>query len=418
MKTAIPLLIFLLFAHVAQSQAVLTLDACQTGAAQQYPLAKKRDLIARSETYTLENISKAWLPRVGIYGQATYQSEVVELPIDMVGAAFNTLTKDQYKFYAELNQAIFDAGATRNQKQTEKARKDVERKSLEVELYQIRQRINNLYFGILIADAQLLQNDLLIEDIRIGIKTVEAQIRNGTALRSGSDVLKAEELKTGQQNIALRDNRKAYLDLLGLFLGRELGEDTKLEKPAAPLPSAQIDRPELELFASQEKLLETGKKTIDAENRPRLNFFVQGGYGNPALNYIQEGWDAYYIGGLKMSWSFSGLYTSKKEKQIIELDKLGLDAQKETFVFNVNQEVKQQNADIRKYTEFLASDDEIIRLRASVKKAAAAQLENGVITPNDYLEEANRERLARQDKIVHEMQLLLAQYNEKTTNGN
>lgn len=403
---------------LAMSAQVLTLEQCQREAEANYPLTKQRELISRSEAYTLTNISKAYLPQFSLSGQATYQSDVVEFPGGAPGMEIPTQNKDQYKAYIEMNQVILDGGAIRNQKETEKVRKEVARKSLEVELYAIRERVNSLFFGILIADAQLKQYELAIEDIGIALQTVEAQVRNGTALRSHADVLKAEELKVRQQQIALRNNRIAYVHMLGLFLDSELPQDIQLEKPMAPLLSGEINRPELALFDSRDKLLELGKETIATVNRPKLNFFVQGGYGNPALNFLSDKFEPYYIGGLKVSWSFSGLYTAKKEKQIIDLDKLEVASERETFLFNLNHTLKQQDGDINKYAEMLAQDDNIIQLRANVKKAASAQLENGVITPSDYLEELNNENEAKQDKIVHEMQLLLAQYNQKTTKGN
>lgn len=416
MKPWISLLLFSVsLSAISQS---LTLEQCQTEAEANYPLSKKRALIEKSESYTLTNISKAYLPQFSFNSQATYQSEVVEFPGSLPGVDLPTQNKDQYKSYLEMNQVVMDGGNIRNQKETERAQREVDRRSLEVELYSLRGRINQLYFGILIGDEKIRQNELTIEDIRIGLKTVNAQIANGTSFRSNADVLKAEELKINQQQTMLKANRKAYLQMLGLFLNRELPSDVKLEKPATPIVSFEINRPELPMYLSRDKLLELGKKSIEADNKPKVNFFVQAGVGNPALNFLGKGWNSYYYGGLKTTWNFSGLYTSKKKKQLIDLDKLSLQYDKETFLFNVNQNLKQQNSDIEKYQQLLASDDEIIKLRNNVKKASAAQLENGVVTSSDYLKEVNNENESRQDKAVHEMELLLAQYNQKTTTGN
>lgn len=412
--------IFLLLLNVslagfAQS---LTLDQCQKEAEANYPLSKKRELIAKSESYTLSNISKAYLPQFSFNSQATYQSDVVEFPGSIPGVDMPTQNKDQYKAYVQMDQVLLDGGNIRNQKEIERAKRDLERKTLGVELYTLRERINQLYFGILVGDEKIRQNELTLEDIRIGLKTVNAQIANGTSFRSNADVLKAEELKVRQEQTKLRSNRKAYLQMLGLFLNRELSQDVILEKPATPLAAFEINRPELSMYASHDKLLELGKKSIATENKPKVNLFVQAGAGNPALNFLEEGWNSYYYGGIKTTWSFGGLYTAKKKKQLIDLDKIALEADKETFLFNIGQTVRQQNSDIEKYRQLLASDDEIVKLRNNVKKASAAQLENGVITSSDYLKEVNNENESRQDKAIHEMELLLAQYNQKTTTGN
>ncbi|HMI08632.1 MAG TPA: TolC family protein [Flavobacterium sp.] len=419
MKKSLILLFFLTSIGIgAQNLKTLTLEQCWQLAEQNYPLSKKRELISKTREYTLENISKGYLPQFGVYAQATYQSDVTKIPIAIPGVEIPEQNKDQYKAYAEVNQLIYDGGVLQQQKRTEMAHKAVETQKLEVELYNLRERINALYFGILIISEQQKQNELLKDDINIGLKTTEAQIANGTSFRSNADLLKAELLKADQQSITLRNNKKAYLQMLGLFIGSEPDEETVLQKPEAPLVAKSINRPELELYNFQNESLELEKKTINAANLPRLNFFVQGGVGNPALNIFADGFDTYYVGGIRLNWSLSGLYTQKKQKAIIDLNKLDTETQREIFLFNTNQALQQQNAEITKLQEFLAVDGDIISLRNNVKKAALAQLQNGIINTGDYLREVNEENLALQNKSMHETELLLAQYREKTTRGN
>lgn len=419
-RLLILLLIFLPAARfVAQeNNKLLRLDDCYRLAEENYPLTKKRDLIAKSNEYTIDNIAKGYLPRFDIYGQATYQSDVTKLPISLPNVDVPTLNKDQYKAYGEINQLLYDGGAIKQQKEVAKAQSKVEQQQLAVDLYAVKQKITDLYFGVLVFEEQLRQNELLKNDIQLAMKTVEGQLANGTAYRSSLDLLKAEYLKADQQAISIRNYKRAYLDMLGLFINQELGEGTQLETPSKTIISQEINRPELALFDYRNESLELGKKTIATGNRPKFNLFVQGGVGNPALNVLKEGFETYYIGGLKLSWSFTGLYTSKKQKQIIDINKLELEADKETFLFTTKQSVRQQNAEITKLEEYLVSDDEIITLRGNVKKAAFAQLENGVINSSDYLREVNEENTAAQNKIIHKTELLLAQYRQKLITGN
>lgn len=416
-KILTTLLVMVSAVVTAQENKILTLENCWRLAEENYPLVKKRGLISKSSDYNLSNISRGYLPQFGIYGQATYQSEVTSVPVSIPGIDAPKASKDQYKLYGELNQVLYDGGQIHQQKQTEKARKSVESQKLEVELYGLKERVSNLYFGILIVNDQLLQNELLKSDIQIGIKTVEAQITNGTALRSNADILKAELLRATQQTITLKNNKSAYLEMLGLFTGQELNENTPLETPQTPIFQNEINRPELALYQYQNESLELQKKTISTSNLPRLNLFVQGGVGNPALNIFNDGLDSYYMGGMKLNWNLTGFYTSKKQKEIINLNKLDTEAQKETFLFNTNFTLKQQNAEIAKLNQYVTTDNEIIKLRGNVKKAAFAQLQNGVITANDFLKEVNAENEAVQNKIMHQTELLLAQYNEKITRG-
>lgn len=417
MKRLLILLVFLSTISYAQEGAkLLKLDDCYKMAEENYPLSKKRELIAKSSAFTIDNIAKGYYPKFDINAQATYQSEVTRLPVNVPGTT--PLNQDQYKAYGELNQVIYDGGNIRQQKEAATVQAKVQQQQLAVDLYSVKQRVTDIYFGILIFEEQLYQNELLKNDISIGMKTVDAQIKNGTAYRSSLDLLKAEFLKADQQAISIRSYKKAYLDMLGLFINEELSTAVKLETPQTNISLPEINRPELALFHFRNESIELNKETIDAGNRPKLNFFVQGGIANPALNFLKEGFEWYYIGGLRVNWSLTGLYTSKKQKEIIDLNKLQVKAEKETFLFNTNQSLKQQNAEITKFQEYLVSDGEIVALRGNVKKASLAQLENGVISTADYLKNVNDENEAKQNKIIHETELLLAQHRQKLITGN
>ena len=393
----------------------ITLDSCYALSKTNYPLVQQYELIAKTKEYTLENISKGFLPQLNINGQATYQSDVTQLPKTIPGVP--VLSKDQYKIYAEVNQPIYDGGVIEEQKKLQEANTLVDEQKLEVELYKLKDRINQLFFGILLIEEQLKQNALMKNDIQLGLNKTNAAIANGTALKSSADVLKADLLKANQQTIELRSNRKAFMDMLGLLINRPLDENTVLIKPLGLIPSQEIKRPELLVFDYQHKLLDAQNNLLTARNRPRLSFFVQGGLGKPAFNILSNSFDPFYIGGLRLSFPLTGYYTLKNDRALINISRKNIDVQKETFLFNTRFNVKQQNAVIIKLQEILKTDDEIIPLRANIKKTSLAQLEFGVINSSDYLRNVNAEDNAKQNKILHEIQLLMAEYNERNTVG-
>ena len=399
----------------AQSK-ILSLNSCYALAKNNYPLIKKHELITKSKDYLLENIAKGLLPQINIAGQASYQSDVTTFPKSIPGVP--VLSKDQYKIYAEVNQPIYDGGIIKEQKRIQEANSVVEEQQLEVELYKLKDRINQLYFGILLIDEQLKQNALMKDDIQLGLNKINAQIANGTALRSNADLLKAELLKVGQQSIELESNRTGLTDMLGLFINRSIDENTVFNKPPGIISSMEIKRPELSLFDSRSKMLDAQNNLITAQNNPKISFFAQGGFGKPAFNILSNDFDPFYIGGVRLSFPLTGFYTTKNNRSLIELKKQNINVEKETFLFNTQFTLRQQSADVTKLQQFLKLDDEIIPLRESVKKAALAQLENGVINSGDYLREVNAEDNARQAKILHEIQLLLAQYKVLNTTGN
>ncbi|HWK59179.1 MAG TPA: TolC family protein [Parapedobacter sp.] len=398
--------------------SVLTLQESHVLATQNYPMVKQRDLIARSASYAIDQNSKHSLPQININGQATYQSAVTEIPIQLPGMDAPTLNKDQYKFYGEVNQNLYDGGLTRLNKQAIDADADVKQQALDVELHKIKERVNQLYFGILLLDAQLAQNDLLQQDIQAGLKKTNAAIANGAVLKSEGSLLEAEWLNTQQQATELHAAREAYLHMLGLFIGRPLDEHTVLEKPAHPSAASAIARPELGWYAQQKNSIDIARKLLRAKNRPKLGLFLQAGVGRPALNMLSNDLEAYYYGGVRLSIPISGFYTLKNERAQLDVQGSAIDVQQETFLFNTNLSLQQQQTEAAKYEQLLRTDDDIIALRTSVRDAALAQLENGVINTADYVRETHAVSKARLAKVHHELQLLKAQYDIRYTTGN
>ena len=412
------LICFVLCQTNVQSQERLSLEECYSLTRQNYPLVKQLELISKTAAYSVENAAKGYLPQFNISGQASYQSDVTKIPIQIPGMNVPQLSKDQYRLSAEGTQVLFDGGVIRQQKEAISTNALVENQKLEVELYKLKERVNQLFFGVLLIDAQLKQNELLAKDIQLGIDRAKANVANGIAFKSSLNILKAELLKVNQKNIEQKFTRKGYIEVLGLFIHKTLTEDIALQKPEQPLVQTEIHRPELNLYKQQHNSLDVKERAIAARNLPKFNLFLQGGIGKPALNMLNNSMEPFAIGGLRMSWPLSGFYTSKKERAIIDINRKEIDLQKESFLLNTNFVVKQQDSEIDKQTNLLNSDDEIIALRASVKETSAAQLENGVINTSDYLREVNAEDQARQSKIMHQIQLLMAQYNKQTTTGN
>ncbi|MBS1635751.1 MAG: TolC family protein [Bacteroidetes bacterium] len=403
----------------AQSQEPLTLEQCYTLAKQNYPLARQRDLIAKSKEYSIDNISKGYLPQLTVAGQATYQSDVTQIPITLPGVKIAGIPKDQYKLYGEINQPVTDLITVSQQKKLQEANSLIQEQNFEVELYKLKDRINQLFFGVLMIDEQLKQNEILKKDIETGLSKITTAIKNGVDFKSNADKLKAELLKAKQRDLELQASRRAYTGMLGLFMNQALDEHAQLLKPKSLQISQTLLRPELIVFDSRNKVYDIQKKLINTKNLPKLGLFFQGGIGQPSpVNMLSRDLSSYYIGGVRLNWSLNGLYTIRKEKALIEIDRKLNDMQRDIFLFNTNFTMKQQHAEIIKLEELLKQDQDIVELRTSVKNTANTQLENGIITTNDYVKEINAEDQARQGLILHEIQLLMAQYNYQNTTGN
>ncbi|HZJ58856.1 MAG TPA: TolC family protein [Chitinophagaceae bacterium] len=415
------LLSMMVFSNLVSAQTVdrLTLSQTYDLAQKNYPVIKQKALVEQTANITIENLQKGFLPQLTVNGQATYQSDVTGFNISFGGINIQAPDKDQYKVVGDLNQLIYDGGVIRQQKVAAHLNADVQQQQVEVELYQLKDRVNQVYLSILFLDEEIKQANLTKQDILSGIKRVEVQVKNGVALRSGLNQLQAQLLQNEQRTIELKETRKGLIQTLALFLNQSLNEETIVfERPVVNVNAdSSISRPELKLYNDQSSLALHQSKLITSKNLPRVSLFAQGGYGKPGLDFLKNESVWFYTGGVRFTWPFGGLYTIKKEKQQTEVNKEMIDVQKETFILNTNTTLKKQWSEIEKYIQIEGRDEEIIDLREQVKKASLAQLENGVITADDYLRMVNEEDQARQSLIIHQIQLLQAQINYLTTLG-
>jgi outer membrane protein TolC len=421
MKQSLLLILLLLgFAGRAQ-QGTYTLEKCYALARQNYPLIKKHDLIARSSQYSIENAGKGWLPQFSVGGQATYQSQTVDFQ-KVIGAGTGRLipplSKDQYKIQAEVDQSIYDGGRIKNDKDMIRANEQNQEQSLEVSLYQIRERVNQLYFSILLIDEQIRQNNINKETFRSSADKAEAAYNNGTAFKSNVDEFLAEIASIDMVNIDYSANRRAYSDMLSIFIGQTLDEKTKLEIPPPVVTDPTIKRPELMLYDLNKKIYDIQDQQLKTAYLPKFDAFVQGAYGRPTLNFIDNDFGAWYLGGVRLVWNLGSLYTLKNNRSNLQLNRQAVDVEKETFIYNTNLTLSKQSQDVVKYQSLLTQDEKLISLRSSIARASKAQLENGVITVHDFIVKANDENLARQSRILHSIQLIQSQYEYKNTTGN
>lgn len=410
--------IFLLFIGLINAQETITLEQCYQWSRENYPLIKKQELIKKAEQYTTENALKGWLPQVNITAQATYQNDVTQFPVKLPNVNVEPLSKDQYKVFADVSQTIYDGGNIRNQKNLAKIQSEVQNIQTEVELDKLKERINQLYFGILQTNKQWTQLQFTKLDIKEGIKKAEAQLKNGVIFRSNLDVLKAELVKIEQKEIELQAIKQNFVQMLSYFIKKNIDENTQLETPEKILLTKNNNRSELKLFDAQKQLLETQRKIINTKNTPKLGAFFQGGYGKPGFNMLKNEFDIFYIGGIRLNIPISGFYTQKNDLALLENQSQDIEIQRENFLFNQNFIEIQQRNDLEKIQNLIDKDNELIELRKNIKTASLAQLENGVINTNDYLREVNAEEQAILTKITHEIQYLLTQYNLKAQLNN
>ena len=417
------IMLFLMMVALS-AQAQLTLEQCYELARQNYPAIKQYALVEQSRDFTLQNAAKGWLPQVSVNGRASYQSKVTQLPIDVsqFGIDYKGLSKDQYDAHVMVNQPIYDGGVITANKNILKAQADVQTAQLDVTMYSIRERVNQLFFSVLLIDEQLAQNQLLQDDLKLGLNTVSAMMKGGIANQTDVDNVKVEQIKARQQEHSLRTARHTYLTMLGSFINLSLDANTQLEKPADSGFKSQgsdpTNRPELAMYDSQNRLLDARLKALDASLMPKVGAFLQGGVGNPGLNMLKNGWDPYYRIGATISWNIGSFYTRKNDQQLIAIERQQITANRETFLFNNRLQQQQTNGQIENLRQQVSEDEEIIQLREGIRNKSEKRVQNGIETVNEMLRDINAVGEARQQKAIHEVQLLQEIYELKTINNN
>jgi len=398
----------------------VTLEMCREKAMMNYPLVKQYGIIEAIAENNLSNANRGWLPQLSITAKATRQSDVIEFPIKLPTISIEPLSKNQYQGLAEISQTVWDGGIISSKKSLTEANSEVEKNKLSVDLYALNERVNQFYFGILLLDEQLKTNDILIDELRINHGKISAMVDNGIASETDLNTVRVEQIKAEQRKIELTTSKKSYREMLGILTGEKIPESAVFEKPESGYTAETIvnKRPELDLFESQKFLFESQRSSINSEIMPRIGLFLQGGYGKPGLNMLKNEATTYYIGGVRLSWNLSGLYTRENSLETIELNNKGIDLQRETFLFNNGMKVSQQENEIEKIRKLIADDDEIIQLRNSIKKAAESKVENGTLSVTDLVREINAENMAMQEKAVHSVQLMMAIYNLKNLYNN
>ena len=413
------LLIVMMLPMMAQGQ---TLEECQQAAEQNYPLIRQYNLFEQTTELTVANIQKGWLPQVSASAQATYQSDVVSWPDQMktmmtgMGVDMKGLKKDQYRVGIDVNQTIYDGGAISSQKAIAREQGKVQLAQTEVNMYQVRKRVNEMYFSLLLLNEQILLNRDLQELLEGNERKLSAMVKGGTAAESDWQSVKAERLNVIQKATELASQKQMLQRMLSTFCGIEMKE---VQKPAVASVDGVNNRPELRLFDAQLRLADTQEKALNAAMMPKLGVFAQGYYGYPGYNMFEDmmshDWSWNGMIGARLTWNIGALYTRKNDKTKIQLQRHLTETNRDVFLFNNDLEQIQQNEDITRYKKLMADDDEIITLRSAVRKAAESKLSHGIIDVNDLVREINAENAARVQQSMHEIEMLKEIYDNKYT---
>lgn len=418
-RTILLFFVVVLATGATAQQQTLTLDTCLASAMRNHPLSGQNELYRQSNELQLRNIDNGRLPRLNANGQATYQNEVVHLLLNVPGMNMPVIPKAQYKMSVDASQLIYGGGNIDAQGMIEDYNRQINQLNNEAELYKIRERINQLYFSILLSDLNAGVISNTVDDLNTRLVKVNASVKQGVMLASAAEVLQAEILKARQRLLDVKMQRLALLNTLQVISGLVISENTKFTEPdlTVDLEDYSNHRPEFGVFGLMQQKLEATKKLSVSKDLPKVYGFGTAGYGNPGYNFFKEGAAFFYTVGAKVTWNFWNWNQTSREKQILDLNSSIIENQKNAYDLANRAQVQQYLTDVHKTEELIKGDDEIIALRKSVTRSAASQLENGTLTASDFITEQLAEEQALLSRNLHKMQLLQAKALYKAATG-
>lgn len=395
--------------------AQVTLEECRQKARENYPMARQYDLIRLSEEYTLDNAGKGYLPQISLSGKVSYQSEATTFPFEMPGSGIKGLPKDQYQALLEIRQNIWDGGKIHNRKAQARAEANESQRQVDNGMYELEERVEQVFFSILLQDEQLAQNRLLHEELERNLKDIRTYREQGIANDADVDAVQVEILQTRQQRIQLESQREAYLHMLSLLTGKELPAHTALVRPTEVPDTSNniINRPELRWYEAQEQVVNVRRKGLQAGYMPTFSLFAQGAYGNPGLDMLKDKFRTYYLVGASFTWNFGSLYTLRNDRRKLDTQTRQIQTERDLFLFRTRLQLAEKDGEILSLQQQMKEDDEIIRLRKNIRQSAEIKVAHGTMSVTDMLKELTAESMARQSKALHDIQLLMHCHQRK-----
>ncbi|MEK7718559.1 MAG: TolC family protein [Bacteroidota bacterium] len=415
-RTLIFLLLFSAAVGYGQVSSI-NLEMCYRLARENYPRLSDTLRQQQISDLRLKNFGTVWNPQLNLNGQATYQSEVTKVSVPIPGVNIPSPSKDQYKVYLDLKQAIYDGGATNANSLAEKSGLAADRQNLEVELYALNEKVNQLYFAVLLMTENESVMKLKQSVLDERIKVLESGYKNGIVTSRDLELLKAERLLTDQQIGEIQSERLSGLGVLGIITNQVLNENTTLAEPVVNKKSDLITRPELKYFDLLGNKIDQNSQLLQKTRNPKIFGFGQAGYGRPGLNMLKNTFDPYYLVGLGVSWNILDWKQTGRSREILEVQKQMIGSQRAVFDQNLSIALFRANEAIKKAEQLLKVDEELVLLRENIAKHSASQLENGTITSADYIVDLNAVTQANINKKSHKVQLYQAVANYNTLAG-
>ncbi|MGD8858845.1 MAG: TolC family protein [Myxococcales bacterium] len=412
----------------AQAVETVTLAGLIEAGRRHHPTLARRPLLARSFDVESSKLNRAYWPQLSLDGSATWQSTVTSVDVPVPGVTIPKPSQDQYKLALELQQTIWDGGATADRKRVAEERARLDKHQVGVEWREVRERILQLYFTGLVQQKLRSQAQVLDEYLTTVIEKAQLALDQGVATERDVLLARARQLEARQAAAEASAHLDGVKRALAHLTGQDLQDDAVLAPALASCvvndaravtPDA-VKRPELDALAAQSQLLGAQEALELSPDRPRVGAFATAGYGRPGLNALSSEFDFFFIGGLRVTVPLTYLYagTHGKSHEQLAIQRALVDRKRDALMTRINVELETQRADLERLDATIELDSELLGVREKARKQTETQLALGTATMTDLINDLTLEDQARTRLAVHHTQRDHVCHEVALTTGN
>lgn len=415
-------LMIALFLNIEKTKAqsdVLTLDSCYRAARTVFPGISQLSALAEMHRLALENIRAAFLPKSSFTASAGYQSDVTSIAVNIPMVSIPSLSKDSYKAYVDVNQLIYDGGASRARREGQFVQHEVENIQVETDFYKVKEVINDLFFSALLGRKMKEQLELGLSNLTARRQIAASAVANGVLLPAQLEIIDVEITAQHQRLVDVDHAIDGALQMLSVWIGKPLSTESRLAVSSLSEAVGTRDnvRPEQALFGLQQKRLQHLSDQTNARIMPVISGYGQAGYGRPGLNMLLNEFDSWFLVGVKFQWTIWDWKQTYREKIQLRLQEDIINAQKQSYDQRVQAQLVAVESDISRINDLLKLDGQIISSRERIRLTAVSQFENGTLEASDLVARTNEETQARINYEIHKLQLIQYQVKYLTVLG-
>ena len=413
------------FAARAQSDT-LRLPELQALALRTDPREAEIRLLQMQSDLRMRNLAAERLPNLTLDSYAQYQSDVARLPVTFPGFSIPAPPHDTYDARLIAQQRLYDP-TLGPRRAVERAQVASEQARITASLYSLKKSLTDAYFNALSAQEQMREIGTGITDLEAQLKVAAARVKEGTALPSEENAIRAELLRRKQMQEQAYANKISSTIIVFALTGRQ--GDMDRVTLAFPDTISALDslpqnafkdltrRPEIRALRAANDLVERQRDARAAQDRPRISTFARAGYGRPGLNPLATRWDSYWLAGVQLQWSPFTWGTSGRDRQVLDLQSRILAQEEASLALAFQREGSRDFVQITWLVPALRTDDEIVALRERILAETAAKYREGAVTADVYVDKQTDVLSARIAKAQHRVELARARAGLMNTLG-